>query len=240
MERPAASRHRGWEETLDGVAVLADGVRRRVYAYARSAPTPVTREETAGAVGISRKLAAFHLDKLVKAGLLSSRSADRPSQRRVGRRPKEYEPAQPDIHLSIPARRHELLAQILADALTGAAQDEPPAAAVPRVARERGRAEGIATHGSVTGTSEDDFARATAAVQERGYEPVLRHDGSLRLRNCVFAPISAGSRELVCSLHHAYLSGLLEGLGAGGLSVVKAPAAGECCVELRPGADGGS
>ena len=56
---------------------------RALYAYVRSAAAPVTREAAAEAVGISRKLAAFHLDKLVEAGLLEAgtRTAQRAPRR---------------------------------------------------------------------------------------------------------------------------------------------------------------
>ena len=52
------------------VGALDDDLRRRMYAYCRRAGHSVTRDEAAAHVGISRKLAAFHLDKLVDAGLL--------------------------------------------------------------------------------------------------------------------------------------------------------------------------
>ena len=53
--------------------MLADDLRRRMYEFIRRADGPVSRDEAAAAVGISRKLAAFHLDKLVDAGLLEAR-----------------------------------------------------------------------------------------------------------------------------------------------------------------------
>jgi predicted ArsR family transcriptional regulator len=224
-------RRSGWEESLDRVAVLADGVRRRVYSYARTGPAPVTREKTAQAVGISRKLAAFHLDKLVSAGLLTTRPVDRAAHRRVGRTPKEYVPSPPDIRVNSPVRRHELLAQILADAVAGADPEESPAGVAGRLARERGRADGEAARGSAD-TASDGFAAAADVMLQHGYEPMAGPDGSLRLRNCVFAPVAERSRDLVCGLHHAYLSGLLEGLGAVDVTAVQAPAEDACCVEL--------
>ncbi|MBO0788607.1 MAG: winged helix-turn-helix transcriptional regulator, partial [Actinobacteria bacterium] len=67
--------------------MLADEQRRRIYDFVRRAGAPVTRDQVAGAVGISRKLAAFHLDKLAAAGLLET-SFPRPAGlRRVGRSP---------------------------------------------------------------------------------------------------------------------------------------------------------
>lgn len=71
----------------------------------------------AASVGISRKLAAFHLDRLVAAGLLNADYANLTGLRRVSRVPKVYEPAAVDVQLSIPQREHGLLADILLEAV---------------------------------------------------------------------------------------------------------------------------
>jgi len=232
---PKADRGREpWDDSLDTVAVLGDGVRRRVYAFARAATTPVTREDTAQSVGITRKLAAFHLDRLVDAGLLTSRPADRAEHRRVGRTPKVYQPSDVEIRVGIPARHHDLLAEILVDALApGASMDSVTEAAV-RVASERGRADGRCVHRAGQPTStEDDVGRAVHVLRDCGYEPVRIDENVVRLRNCVFAPIAARSQELVCTLHHAYVSGLLTGVGATDATAVLAPTPGVCCVEVQ-------
>jgi predicted ArsR family transcriptional regulator len=50
--------------------LLADRTRRALYEHVRRARDHgVTREQAAAALGISRALAAFHLDKLVAAVL---------------------------------------------------------------------------------------------------------------------------------------------------------------------------
>ena len=46
----------------EAMQLLAEPNRRALYAACRSARTPRTREELAESVGISRRLAAFHLD----------------------------------------------------------------------------------------------------------------------------------------------------------------------------------
>ena len=103
---------------------------------------PVTREEAAAAVGISRKLAAFHLDKLVAAGLLRTDYAHRGGCVKVGRTPKVYAPVDADIQLSIPERQHDVLSTILIDAVLTERADENAPQAVLRAARERGVAAG--------------------------------------------------------------------------------------------------
>jgi len=61
------------DSSLATLAVLSEEMRWRLYALVRAAHRPVSREEAAASTGISRKLAAFHLDKLVSAGLLRAR-----------------------------------------------------------------------------------------------------------------------------------------------------------------------
>src|SRR2546423_2475899 len=62
------------EEDVDAqitaVAALKEPVRRGLYRFAVSRPAPVSRDEAAKELGISRELAAFHLDKLVELGML--------------------------------------------------------------------------------------------------------------------------------------------------------------------------
>ena len=61
-------------EELTAISLLADPVRWRLYDYLRSSGTAVGRDEAARAAGISRSLAAFHLDRMAEAGLLQVRS----------------------------------------------------------------------------------------------------------------------------------------------------------------------
>src|SRR5215467_9560652 len=102
---------------MAAAAVLTDDLRRRMYAFVRRADGPVTRDEVAAEVGISRKLAAFHLDKMAAAGLLRTSFARPVGLRRVGRAPKAYAPAGLDVQVSIPQREHAVLAGILVDAV---------------------------------------------------------------------------------------------------------------------------
>ena len=98
----------GSEASITAIAALGDDQRRRLFGYIRHAHRPVTREEAAADAGISRKLAAHHLDKLVTAGLLSARYQPPAGVRKVGRAPKVYELAGAGIGVSIPERRHEV------------------------------------------------------------------------------------------------------------------------------------
>ena len=219
------------------IAALDDNVRRALYEHVRAAGSPVTREEAATAVGISRKLAAFHLDKLVDLGVL--RSGFGPAtDRRVGRAPRRYEPAQDDIAVRVPERRPELLASILVEAVTTERDDERAEQAVLRVSRERGAALGAAERARLRGGrvgAERALTTSAELLARHGFEP-FREEGSVRLRSCPFHPMAGMAPELVCGLNRAYLSGVVEGLDAEGrVTAELAPRPGECCVALRPG-----
>ncbi|MFD6993412.1 helix-turn-helix transcriptional regulator [Streptomyces sp. NPDC059943] len=241
---PPAAPPRASDATgVAAVAVLADEVRRGLYAYTRRAQRPVTREEAAGRIGISAKLAAFHLDKLVAAGLLISRYDNPDGIRRVGRKPKVYEPADGDIRVSIPERRPDVLAEILVDAVLDKRQGEDARSAALRTARDRGRDLGAVTRvGGRPGRlgPERSLTLSESVLEERGFEPHRQAPTELRLLNCPFHPLAARSPELVCGINHAFLGGFLTGLGAGGIDAVLAPRTGRCCVELRAAADGAS
>src|ERR671919_1152492 len=101
------------------IGALEDDIRRALYLFARRHGRPVSREEAAAAVGISRKLAAFHLDKLVGRGLLTAHYARPPGRSGpgAGRSAKFYEPADLEIDVSIPERRYDLAGHLLLSAI---------------------------------------------------------------------------------------------------------------------------
>ena len=224
--------------------MLDDELRRGMYYFIRAARGPVTRDEAAAAVGISRKLAAFHLDKLVDAGVLKAGYQQVTGLRRVGRAPKVYQPVDADIRISIPPRHHDLLADILLAAVLADAPDShgggeraPAGAAALRVAAERGHGIGLAEHQRIRPGRlgvERALTLAMALLTRHGFEPVRHAPGCVRLHSCPFHPLAATARELVCGINHRFLAGVLDGLGAASaVCAVLDPRAGQCCVELR-------
>src|SRR5919204_5057602 len=129
--------------TIAAIALLADPVRQRLYRFVAAQPGPVTRDQAAAAVGISRKLAAFHLDKLAAAGLLKTAAPD-PASRRPGpgRAPKAYQPTATEVAISIPQRRYDLLGDLLAQALVADGPASSARRAAHQLAHERGQALG--------------------------------------------------------------------------------------------------
>lgn len=226
---------------VEAVSALSDELRRRIYGFIRRAHRPVTREEAATDAGISTKLAAFHLDKLVAAGLLVSHYDNPDGAPRVGRKPKVYEPADTDIRISIPERRPDVLADILVDAVTGLEPGEDARQAALRTARRRGEELGTATRArSRPGRlgPERSLTLTESALEQQGFEPERHPSGVVRLLNCPFHPLAARSPELVCGINHAFLGGFLSGLQTAGVDAVLAPHPERCCVELRRTAGG--
>jgi predicted ArsR family transcriptional regulator len=214
------------EGTWRTVAALADPVRRSLYEYVRRAHRPVTREDAAQALAISRNLAAFHLDKLVEAEMLRARyqaPADQPRGR--GRTPKVYEATGHGLALTVPQREYALVGEILADAIATDPADARTAAG--RHAAARGYQVGLAAppgRGGETG-------RAAAALTELGYEPRPASDGIV-LDNCPFHAIATRHTELICGLNKEFIRGLLAGLGCGALRADLRPRPGGCCVRV--------
>jgi predicted ArsR family transcriptional regulator len=200
------------------VTALADPSRRALYDYVRRQGRPVSRGEAAEGARISRGLAAFHLDKLVDAGLLTADYQAPPGEPRGrGRAPKVYRATADGLAVTIPERRYELIAQILSDAVA-----EDPGHA-DRAAHRHARRCGEALGARLRGTGLRD------ALTGLGYEP---DDGRpMVLRNCPFHALAARQTALVCGLNHAFLTGLLAGLDVAGTPRL-APRPGACCVEF--------
>jgi predicted ArsR family transcriptional regulator len=224
------------DQQLTGLAGLGDPLRRALYRYVAERGVPVSREDAATAVGISRPLAAYHLDKLIDDGLLEARYQRRSDRRGpgAGRPAKHYVRADRQIELSLPARDYAALAELLAGAVeadpSGAAQ-----AALNRAAASLGAE--LGTEAATLVAADADPAQVLAALRQalaaRGYEPYDDVDGAIRLRNCPFDRIAAHHRQLVCGANHAMLRALTEHLdGDPPVQTVLDPQPGRCCVVL--------
>ncbi len=209
---------------LGAVAVLSgldDPVRRRLYEYVTSCNEPVIREGAAAAVGISRTLAAYHLDKLAEAGILTVSYA-RPEGRSgpgAGRPAKQYSRTQQELLASVPPRNYALLAKLLADAIVTDASGTVRST-VAAVARQAGQAS----------TSGDGLLDT---LRDCGYEPACTVDGDIELRNCPFHRLARQYTELVCGVNLEVIQGMLEAVGQRPQRAVLAPREGRCCVVVH-------
>lgn len=204
------------ESDLEVVASLAEPLRRALYNFVAASSDSVSRDQAAEAVGVSRQVAAYHLDRLADEGLLDVefRRLTGRAGPGAGRPSKLYHRSGQVYEVSIPPRRYELAARILLDA---AREDDLDSAALAEVARRTGR--------------EIGSAGLEAALAGTGYEPVVE-DGETRFRNCPFHVLRNRDREVTCGLNLALVEGMIESSGAD-LTAVFAPEEGYCCVRLR-------
>jgi len=112
--------HPQTEQEIERLAnALGDPTRRRVFFVVREADEPLTKNEVAEAVGIDRRLAGFHLDKLVEQKFLTAdfrrREHGGPG---AGRPPKIYSLADTEVGVALPERHYDLLAQLLLKAMS--------------------------------------------------------------------------------------------------------------------------
>ena len=205
----------------------------------------MTREDVAADARISRKLAAFHLDKLVERGLLKTHFA-RPAGRSgpgAGRTAKFYEPSGVQLDVSVPPRQYQFVGRLLVEALASQDRGESPRGAAVRVARAAGTslAEDLR---EASGPGRRMGPERTLRVVEeiladRGYEPYPQSPREIRLKNCPFHDLARQAPDLVCAMNQAFIEGLTRGLGNKTVEVALEPPDGECCVRLRYGGGGG-
>jgi predicted ArsR family transcriptional regulator len=226
----------GLERNLAALATLADPTRRALYLHVLRAREDVGRDNAAAAVKITRSLAAFHLDRLVKDGLLEAgyRRLSGRSGPGAGRPAKVYRP-KGTIDVQAPERDYRLAGELLLEGLrgTGVGVGKREEEAV----RERGAALGRAARGEVggRGTQRALTEAAVATLREHGFNP--RPDGPVvELGNCPFHALADEYPETICRLNLAFLRGTLDGLGASHLRAIPVPRDGGCCVSLRSAA----
>ncbi|MBE1583271.1 helix-turn-helix transcriptional regulator [Nonomuraea angiospora] len=223
-----------WPARVSAVAALDEPTRRRLYEFVVRQPAPVSRDEAADAVQAPRNTVSFHLDKLVAEGLLEAVYERRTGRTGpgAGRPAKLYRRALGQITISLPDRRYETAAHLLADALQEAqTSGEPPRAVLDRRARELGRELGHEARPS--DSAPDPRAAVVPALEALGFEP--RAEGAaITLVNCPFHSLARRHTELVCGMNLCLLTGLLEGLAATGVTARLEPAPGHCCVRLHP------
>lgn len=228
-------------DRLATVAALGEPLRRGIFLFVASRDDAVSRDQAAERFGVSRAVAAFHLDKLADLGLLAV-EYKRPPGRvgpGAGRPAKLYRALTGDVSFSLPPREYEMAGRLLAEGVTvsqrdGVPIDEALADAACSVGRSLGRKAKEAA-GETAGAS-DLVESACNVLNGCAYEP--RRDGNdLVLVNCPFHSLAQQYRDLVCGMNLALMTGFSEELTGAGLEARLDPAPGRCCVLLtiKPG-----
>ena len=220
-----------FQRQVEALGTLDDPVRRKLFLLVEGRGE-LSRDQAARAAGVSRALAAHHLDKLVEAGLLeaSFRRLSGKSGPGAGRPSKLYRRSALQLDITRPQRRYEWAAQVLARAL-GETTSEATRDALRRSARTHGEGIGRELKRPPAGTS--PLRAATRALGACGFEPAVAPAGQLVLRNCPFASLREGCRDVVCGMNLAMIEGVIDGLGLKGVTAALEPQPDTCCVALR-------
>lgn len=204
---------------MAAVASLGDDSRRKLFDFVAASGSAVSRDDAAGALGLPRSTASFHLDRMVQDGLLAVefRKLGGRSGPGSGRPAKLYLAAVREVAASVPDRNYDLAAELLVSAIEESAADGGSARdALLRTAHARGQAEARAQQEAAvradarSAVAGGGFAEFLAA---EGYRPEADAEGGLVLLNCPFHRIAQGHTEVVCAMNGAFLAGAAAGCG---------------------------
>jgi predicted ArsR family transcriptional regulator len=215
---------RSFPDRVAALAALDDPVRKAVFDLVSDSSEPVGRDAAAEALGVSRRIAALHLDRLAEQGLLEYEFRRPPGRGGpgAGRPAKLYRRAGGEVAVSVPERHYDLVGALLAAAVT---ESIATGAAVQPVLERTAFTAGREI-GASAGSLED-------ALTEAGYQPRRDGAGPLDLRNCPFHRLARQYTELVCGVNLALLRGVAEGAASDARAVLD-PQPDRCCVRLLP------
>jgi predicted ArsR family transcriptional regulator len=229
-------------DQLDRLGALADPTRRNLFRVVTEASGAIGRDAAAAAAGVTRALAAFHLDRLVDAGLLEVefRRLTGRTGPGAGRPAKLYRPAADGLQVSLPVRHYDRIAGLLAagiDAAADGADEAGTRGAIDDAAGRLGRQIGSAAR-AVAGRRPGRKSARTAvvtALANEGFVPTVEPSGTVLLSNCPFDSVARDHRPTVCRANLALVDGVLDGFGSNAsLSASLEPDDRRCCVVLRP------
>lgn len=185
--------------------------RSQVLDAVQRADAPVGVSEVARELGVHPNTARFHLEALVRDGIVERVPG---ASSGPGRPPVGYR-ARPGLARGS-SRRYRVLAEILLGQLSTTAE---PAAAATAAGRVWG-AHVVPRPASFSQVdAAESVARLTAMLDEMDFapEPVGGDPGlpeRLRLRHCPFFELAEPYRELVCSVHLGLMQGALAELNS--------------------------
>jgi predicted ArsR family transcriptional regulator len=237
VPQPISAASAQLDQTIgDLTSALGDPTRRAIFIAVREAPEPVTSSVVAELFDIHPNVARHHLDKLANDGYLRV-THRRPGGRSgpgAGRPAKCYEASGKGIELHFPARRNDLLIELLLRVLARAGAGNL-AGLAEEVGREYGQelASQIGTPGDA---GYDEAVRAVAkAMTGLGFEMAADLDGQRLLTSrCPFGTAAADHPDVVCSLDRGVVSGLFGELAAGCRPVLRPALRDEACITEVP------
>jgi predicted ArsR family transcriptional regulator len=226
-----------FDAQVTSIAALGEPLRRRLYRFVVRQAAPVSRDEAAAGTDVPRHVAKFHLDKLESDGLLEAEYRRPPGRRGgpgAGRPAKLYRRAERDIAVSLPGRRYDLPARVMAQAITSAsANGAPLRETLSHAAREAGQSLGRdarQTLGTRRGPAAANNA-ITQVLETNGYEP-HREGNTITLANCPFHSLSRDYTDLVCGMNLDLIEGLVQAVETDAVQPALNPAPDRCCVSF--------
>lgn len=183
------------------------------------------RDEAATAVRLPRTTAAFHLDRLVEAGVLVVEFSKLNGRTGPGsgRPSKLYRQASSEVSVAVPERHYDLMGDVLAASIEAADQSGSSIReSLTATARRHGRDLGAAA-GSLT-----------RVLETTGYVPEDAGDGTKILTNCPFHRLAASHTDIICRANLALLEGVAEGANDRSCDILFDPSEGRCCVRIAP------
>ena len=198
----------------DLTSTLGDPTRRSIYLTVRESADPVTAAQIAAEFDIHANVARHHLDRLADEGYLEI-TRKRPEGKNgpgAGRPAKCYTSTDKEIELQFPARRYDLLADLLIRVVQ---KLEPERA--PEIAAEVGREYGMELAGTLQLPDAASFDSVLAVVQQAMVDVGFAVDTNtgnrqLLMSHCPFGRTAFDHPEVVCSLDRGIVNGLMEAL----------------------------
>lgn len=218
---------------VEVLATLLEPVRGKLYRHVVGESAPVSRDQAATAIGVSRAAAAHHLDRLVEAGLLrvTYRRLSEKTGRGAGRPSKLYRRSRRRFDISLPERNYKLLARLLAQQ----ADTVPAKSPAEDTAKHYGRLLGTRARKRLPDTaSPARLAKCVGDVlDELGFQS--RASGPTRIvtRNCPFEPLSRLYENAVCHTGLALARGVVRGIGADMLRASRDYRPDRCCIVVE-------
>ncbi|MET1043619.1 MAG: helix-turn-helix domain-containing protein [Microbacteriaceae bacterium] len=216
-------KRRPLEDRVAAITALDDPVRRALFAIVAAAEHPVSRDDAASALNLARSTAAFHLDRLVDVGLLGVefRRLGTKSGPGAGRPSKLYHRVESELAVSVPDRRYDLAAEIMASAIDeSAGSGAPVTEALDHAAREAGRRMGAAAPTIET------------VLEQTGYQPQPDGAGGWDFANCPFHQLARTHTATICGINGRFLAGVLDGAADHGHRIEPPLPGSRCCARL--------
>ena len=209
-------------QIADLAASLGDATRRGIYITVRETPDAVTASHIAELFDIHPNVARHHLDRLVDDGYLSvtSRRPEGRSGPGAGRPAKHYSATSKEVSVQFPARRYDLLSELLVRVIEEIAPEDAGAVA-ERVGHTYGR-ELAAEIGLPSDAGFEAAAQAVArAMMGVGFGTEAHVDQRLLVTSfCPFGTTATNHPEIVCKLDQGIVRGLMESANAPTAAVV--------------------